>query len=106
MDSKLCSIWEQRLAEHENSGKSIVAWCKEQGVKENQFYYWRKRLRTGRAETTQPIQWLSLDLQISKQAGPVGRDCMTVHIGQAAIEIRKGFDHHLLREIVQVLQTI
>jgi len=105
MDSKLCSIWEQRLAEHEGSGKSIAAWCKEQEVKENQFYYWRKKLRTGQAEKTQPVQWLPLDLQPSKQASPVG-DWITVHIGQAAVEIRKGFDHRLLREIVQILQTI
>lgn len=105
MDSKLCSIWEQRLAEHETSGKSIAAWCKEQSVKENQFYYWRKKLRTGQAEKTQSVQWLPLDLQLSNQDSPAG-DWITVHIGQASVEIRKGFDHHLLREVVQVLQTI
>lgn len=105
MDSKLCSVWEQRLAEQEASGKSIAAWCKEQAVRENQFYYWRKKLRTSQAEEIQPIQWLTLDLQHNKQASPAG-DCITVHIGKATVEIRKGFDHHLLREIVQVLQTI
>lgn len=39
MDSKLYSIWEQRQAKHESSGKSVATWCKEQTVKENQFYY-------------------------------------------------------------------
>lgn len=105
MDSKLCSIWEQRLAEYEGSGKSVAAWCKEQTVKENQFYYWRKKLRIGQTEKAQPVKWLSLDLQLSKQANPVG-DSITVYVGQATVVIRKGFDHHLLREIVQVLQTI
>ncbi|MCG9969557.1 transposase [Pelotomaculum terephthalicicum JT] len=105
MDSKLCSIWEQRLAEYESSGKSIVAWCKERAVRENQFYYWRKKLRTGQTEKVQPVKWLSLELPLCKQAIPAG-DSINICVRQAIVEIRKGFDHHLLREIVQVLQTI
>jgi len=105
MDNKLRSIWEQRLIEYEGSGKTIAAWCKEQTVKENQFYYWRKKLRTNHTEKVQPVKWLSLDLPLCKQAIPAG-DSITVYVGQAIVEIRKGFDRHLLREIVQVLQTI
>lgn len=105
MDSKLCNIWEQRLAEYEDSGKTIAAWCKEQTVRENQFYYWRKKLRTGQKEKAQPVKWLSLDLQLSRQASLAGSS-ITIYVGQAIVEIRKGFDRHLLREIVQVLQTI
>lgn len=105
MDSKLRIIWEDRLAQYDSSGKSIAAWCKEQTIRENQFHYWRKKLRTGQTEKAQPVKWLSLDLQLSKQANPVG-DSITVYVGQATVAIRKGFDHHLLREIVQVLQTI
>ena len=105
MDSKLSSIWEDRLAQYETSGKSIAAWCKEQTIRENQFYYWRKKLRTGQAEKNQPVQWLPLNLQITKQASLVA-DSIAVHIGQTTVEIRKGFDRQLLREIVHVLQTI
>ncbi|MDD3655088.1 MAG: hypothetical protein PHO01_13090 [Desulfotomaculaceae bacterium] len=69
MDIKLRSIWKQRLAEYEVSGKSIAAWCKEQTIKENQFYYWRQKLRSQTKETQQ-VKWLSLDMQIGKQAVP------------------------------------
>lgn len=99
MDNSLCSLWEQRLAEYEGSGKSIKAWCKEQIVRENQFYYWRKKLRTGQTKTAPSVKWLSLDLQLRKQASPVGSS-ITLHIGKATVEIRRGFDQHLLREIV------
>ncbi|OPX87237.1 MAG: hypothetical protein A4E53_02553 [Pelotomaculum sp. PtaB.Bin104] len=105
LDSELCSLWEQRLTEYEGSDKSIKTWCKEQAVRENQFYYWRKKLRTGQTKTAPSVKWLSLDLQHSKQASTDGNS-ISLHIGEATIEIRKGFDHHLLREIVQILQTI
>jgi len=105
MDNKLRSIWEQRLAEYEVSGKSIATWCKEQTVRENQFYYWRKKLRTEQIGKAQPVKWLALNLQTSKQAVPTGSS-ITVCVGQVTVEIREGFDRHLLREIVQVLRTI
>jgi hypothetical protein len=103
MNSKLRSIWEDRLAQYEASGKSITAWCKEQTIRENQFYYWRKKLRASQAE--KPVQWLPLELQLTKQAHLVA-DFITIHIGKTAVEIRKGFDRQLLIEIIQVLQTI
>ncbi|WP_025434850.1 IS66 family insertion sequence element accessory protein TnpA [Peptoclostridium acidaminophilum] len=106
ISNELDNLWEQRLAQYEASGQSVTTWCKEQTIRENQFYYWRKKLRTDKDEKTQPpVQWLPLDLQLSKQVSPVG-DLITVHIGKAAVELRKGFDQSLLREIIQVLQTI
>ncbi|HWQ89978.1 MAG TPA: transposase [Desulfitobacteriaceae bacterium] len=52
-DQEFESLWQERLASHETSGKSIAAWCQEHSLKENQFYYWRKKLRLARAEKGQ-----------------------------------------------------
>ena len=43
--SNLRSLWEQRLADYDVSGQTIKAWCREQSIRESQFYYWRKKLR-------------------------------------------------------------
>jgi len=59
------SLWEQRLTEHETSDKSIAAWCKEQSIRVNQFYYWRKRLRLGQVANDRPMKWLPLGLEQS-----------------------------------------
>lgn len=104
-NNELSGLWEQRLAEYESTGKSIKAWCQEQAVRENQFYYWRKKLRVDQAEKEQPVKWLSLELDNGKQAS-LAPDSIAVYVGQVTIEIKKGFDQHLFREIVQVLQTI
>ena len=105
MNSKLSSIWDDRLTQYETSGSNITAWCKEQAIRENQFYYWRKKLRTGQPEKTQSVQWLPLELQLTKQARLLA-DPISVHIGRTTIEIRQGFNQQLLREIIHVLQTI
>ena len=45
--------WRQRIAEAARSGRSIRAFCREQGVTEGQFYAWRRRL-TRQAQGTAP----------------------------------------------------
>jgi len=89
LENDLPSLWEQRLAEYESSGKSIKAWCQEEEIKENRFYYWRRKLRSEPVKKEQSVKWLSLALDECKQTN-----------------LKKGFDQHLLREIVQVLQTL
>jgi len=39
-------IWRQRIAEQENGGGSVRAFCKEKGLPEHAFYGWRQRLRS------------------------------------------------------------
>jgi transposase-like protein len=37
--------WRDRIAAQERSGLSVQQFCKEQGLNNPSFYYWRKRLR-------------------------------------------------------------
>lgn len=36
--------WEQLVAEQATSGKSAASFCREHGIADNRFFYWRKRL--------------------------------------------------------------
>ena len=102
VNNDLRSLWEQRLADHEASGKTIAAWCREHSIRDNQFYYWRKKLRIDQVENNHPVKWLPLEVeQTNRTSGSIA-----VHVGQVTIEIKQGFDPHLLRQIVKVLQTI
>ena len=38
--------WRARISEQERSGVSVKQFCAEQGLTEQSFYYWRKRLQT------------------------------------------------------------
>jgi transposase-like protein len=37
--------WRERIGAQERSGLSVQQFCKEQGLNNPSFYYWRKRLR-------------------------------------------------------------
>lgn len=44
--AKVHEGWKQRVADQAQSGLSVRAYCKQQGLGEHSFYQWRKRLRT------------------------------------------------------------
>lgn len=37
--------WSKRIAEQQTSGQPVRPFCREHGITEPSFYYWRKRLR-------------------------------------------------------------
>lgn len=37
--------WRERIAEHERGGPTVQRFCEEQGLTEQSFYVWRKRLQ-------------------------------------------------------------
>ena len=43
-------LWRKAMAEAQGSGLSVRAFCRHRGIKENQFYAWRRELRTRDAE--------------------------------------------------------
>lgn len=101
MANKLRELWEERLADQKTSGKSIRNWCKENSIKENRFYYWRRELQpeTIKKPVVKKPKWLPLEIEKTNPS-----PALTVHIGQAKIEIPKDFDQYHLKEIIQVLQ--
>ena len=43
------AIWRNHLARYATSGKSIVAFCRDEAISEGNFYAWRARLRQDKA---------------------------------------------------------
>jgi hypothetical protein len=51
MENKNPESWIEMIANQEASGKSVHAWCKENGVPSSTFYYRRKKVKSS-DETT------------------------------------------------------
>lgn len=100
-NKELFTTWEKYLKEQKTSGKTIRAWCREETVSENRFYYWRKKLQTVKTNNKQQVKWLPIEAIETKPGMPI-----TVYLGKARIEIPKNFDQYQLREIIKVLQTV
>src|SRR5436189_6447247 len=55
MNDQKCEYWGKLIAEQEASGQTIRAFCKERGISDHSFYFWRKRLGT-----SEPVQFALL----------------------------------------------
>ena len=36
-------VWRERIAEQQRGGESVRAFCRERGLRETSFYYWRRQ---------------------------------------------------------------
>ena len=43
-NGELESVWRERLARHRQSGTTVREFCREAGLKESAFHYWRREL--------------------------------------------------------------
>jgi transposase-like protein len=57
-------LWRQRIAQQEESGQSVRAFCREHELKEHSFYSWRKQLGSS---TGTPIRFALVE---TPAAGP------------------------------------
>ncbi len=90
------AAWEQKISEFRASGLSVPQWCSTQGLKAHQLRYWLKKI-TPPAEAV--VNWLPVNFSDSEGA-------LTVKIGEAAIEVRNGFDPQLLAAVVKTLRAL
>jgi transposase-like protein len=91
--------WRERIAAQERSGLSVQQFCKEQGLNNPSFYYWRKRLgqrtsvRFALVETTRAPQHNSSEhcLELVLPAGE-------------RLRIGAGVEPALLRTVLEALR--
>ena len=53
MENKIPESWIEMIANQEASGKSVLAWCKENGVPSSTFYYRRKKVKESEEATSE-----------------------------------------------------
>ena len=91
------AVWQQRLTDQQDSGLSITAWCWQQNVSEQSFYYWRRRLVAAPAAPTPDApQWVA----VLPEAGAG----LTLRVGAVAVEVGAGFDPRVLAAVLAVLE--
>jgi len=95
---QLRATWQQKVDDQQASGLSITAWCVQQDIRPQTFYYWRKRLALSTpAAPSSP--WVALTP--TRAVAPL----LILRVGQVAIEVMDGFAPHLLAEVLTVLES-
>jgi len=91
--------WRRRIAEQERSGMSVQRFCENQGLTEQAFYHWRKRLR----EQQPPIRFALVETGPSRQPA-TEPDLELVLAGGERLRIGCGVDGATLRTVLEVLR--
>lgn len=96
---QLRETWRQRVAEFRASGQSGAAWCAAYQIKESQLWYWVRRFPAESPSSPSSPRFVPVGIH------EAGSDPLVVRVGQAAIEIRPGYDPQLLCQVVQTLSA-
>lgn len=98
--------WEARINDWKTSGLSKAKWCRENGLKEHQMYYWVKQIdETQSTGLSEPKSFhgnfLPIDVTNEKTES---KGSVLIHIDRMSIEIQPGADTNLLSEVLHVLK--
>jgi hypothetical protein len=105
MAKDLQEVWKKRIIEFQASGLSRAAWCNSRKFSLRQLSYWiNKEAKNSEKTAASKKAWLPVE--INNQAEFIDDNALVVKIGQAAIEVKPGFNPKLLFEILKTLKTL
>ncbi len=98
--------WRGLVAEQNQSGQSIAAFCRERGLKSGQFFAWKKKLREAEAakfvavDAAPDPEWKRVPAR-EMQGGAI-----EVRLARGrSLVVEPGFDAHHLHALLSVLEA-
>ena len=95
------ALWAGRISECRNSGQNVKAWCKENGICEQTYYRWQKRLFE-MAKAQQEIQFAEVTPVQPVRSGNIA---VTVRIAGAEADICNGADAATVETVLRILKS-
>ena len=95
------ALWAERVSECRNSGLSVLAWCKENGVCTQTYYKWQKRL-FAMAKVQQETQFAEVTPVPAMQ--PNSLIAVTVRATGIAVDIHNGAIPETVKSVLQLLK--
>ena len=94
--------WAERVADRRNSGMSVSAWCKANGVCEQTYYKWQRRLYN-MAKAQQESQFAEITPISSIQTK--GEISVAVRIAGATADIHTDADAATVEAVLRILKS-
>jgi hypothetical protein len=96
--------WRGLFLEQLSSGQTVAAFCRDRGIRDSQFYDWKKRVREGEA-----AEFVEVKVQASSEQrtpAPGGYPAIEVRLSKGrSLLVGPGFDASHLRALLAVLET-
>jgi transposase-like protein len=92
------------VSEQRQNGQNVVIFCREHGLREWQFYAWKKRLREG--ETAQFVEVQVKSVGKVVEAKPAARGAIEIRLNKGrSLLVEPGFDTRHLQVLLAALET-
>jgi hypothetical protein len=92
--------WRERIAQQERSGLSVQRFCKEQGLTEQTFYVWRKRVKK-----QQPMRFALVETGPAEREAARDGGLELVLARGERLRISASVDPAVLRTVLEVLRA-
>ena len=95
------ALWAGRISECRSSGQSVKVWCQENGINEQTYYKWQRRLFEI-AQAQQEVQFAEVTPVRPVTCGNVA---VTVRIAGAEADIHSGADAATVDTVLRILKS-
>jgi transposase-like protein len=97
--SSRIEYWREQVAQHGRSGQTVKQFCEAQGIAEQSFYVWRKRLQKQPAMRFALVETTAGERQLAGEAG-----LELILARGERLRISSGVDSALLRTVLELLR--
>ena len=95
------ALWAGRISVCRSSGQNVKAWCRENGICEQTYYRWQRRIFE-MAQTQQEVRFADVT---PVQTARCGNVAVTVRIAGAEADIHSGADAATVETVLRVLKS-
>lgn len=97
--------WKTRYDTWKQSGKSIAEWCRNEGIKGHQMYYWVRQFEDQMTSSeVKSTHWLTVPLE-EESFSSQDQGTIFVHTGCFSVEVRSGANMRLLSDILDIMHN-
>jgi hypothetical protein len=100
-DSRRRKFWQMTMESRQTSGLSVAAFCKQEGISEAAYYYWRKKLSAAAAKPKEASASTFLEVSLPQSQALVLE--LVLSSGHT-LRIPPGADHKTLSQVLSVLR--
>ena len=104
LKSELWTKWRALVSEQSQSGQTVAAFCRDRGIRDSQFYDWKKRVREGEAAKFVEVKVKPSSEQ--RRPAPERYPAIEIRLSTGrSLLVEPGFDASHLRALLAVLET-
>jgi len=104
LKSELWTKWRALVSEQSQSGQTVAAFCRDRGIRDSQFYDWKKRVRE--SEGTKFVKVKVKASSEQRTPAPERYPAIEIRLSTGrSLLVEPGFDASHLRALLAVLET-